>query len=88
MISMFLVAIGIAFIAFSLVMLWLGQLLWTVLGWIGIVAGVLFILGALALAAEGFMIAAIIGTIREIIWLLGAGVGLWRLPAEEEAQPA
>ncbi len=84
MFTMFHVAIGIAFIAFSLVMLRLGQLLWTVLGWIGIVAAVLFIVGAFFLAAEGFVIAAIIATILEIIWLLGAGVGLWRLPAEGE----
>ena len=87
MISVFLGSIGISFIAFSLVMLRIGQTLWTGLGWIGIGAGVFSILGAFQLAAEGFAIAGLIGVILEIIWFLGVGVGLWRYLPGEEAQP-
>ena len=87
MISVFLVTVGIAFIAFSLVMLRIGGMLWTGLGWIGIASGVLAILGAFQLAEEGFVIAATIGVILEIIWFLGVGVGLWRGLPGEEAQP-
>ncbi len=83
MISMFLVTVGTSFIAFSLVMLRLGQRLWSVMGWIGIASGVLAILGAFQPAAEGFVIAGIIGVILEIIWFLGVGVGLWRLSDAE-----
>jgi MFS family permease len=82
--SMFFVAIAIATILASLVMLRVGGLFWTGLGWIGIVAGVVGIVGVFALAEEGFEIADFISAILTIIWLLGAGVGLlWRLPAEE-----
>ena len=87
LISVFLGTIGISFIAFSLVMLRIGQTLWTGLGWIGIGAGVFSILGAFQLAAEGFAIAGLIGVILEIIWFLGVGVGLWRGLPVEEAQP-
>ena len=87
MISVFLGTIGISFIAFSLVMLRIGQTYWTGLGLIGIGAGVFSILGAFALAAEGFTIAGLIGVILEIIWFLGLGVGLWRGLPGEEAQP-
>ena len=87
MISIFLGTIGISFIAFSLVMLRIGQTLWTGLGWIGIGAGVFSILGAFQLAVEGFAIAGLIGVILEIIWFLGVGVGLWRYLPGEEAQP-
>ena len=87
MISVFLGAIGISFIAFSLVMLRIGGMLWTGLGWIGIASGVLAILGAFQLAEEGFVIAGTIGVILEIIWFLGVGVGLWRGLPGEEAQP-
>ena len=87
MISVFLVTVGIAFIAFSLVMLRIGGMLWTALGWIGIGSGVFAILGAFQLAAEGFVIAGTIGVILEIIWFLGVGVGLWRGLPGEEAQP-
>ena len=87
MISVFLGVIGISFIAFSLVMLRIGQTLWTGLGWIGIGAGVFSILGAFQLAAEGFAIVGLIGVILEIIWFLGVGVGLWRGLPREEAQP-
>lgn len=87
MISVFLVTIGTSFIAFSLVMLRIGQRFWTALGWIGVGAGVFSILGALQLAAEGFAFAGLIGVILEIIWLLGVGVGLWRgLPVEERSE--
>ena len=74
-------------IAFSLVMLRIGQTFWTGLGWIGIGAGVFSTLGAFALAAESFTIAGLIGVILEIIWFLGVGVGLWRGLPGEEAQP-
>ena len=87
MISVFLGSIGISFIAFSLVMLRIGQTLWTGLGWIAIGAGVFSILGAFQLAAEGFAIAGLIGVILEIIWFLGVGLGLWRYLPGEEAQP-
>ena len=87
MTSVFLGTIGISFIAFSLVMLRIGQTFWTGLGWIGIGAGVFSTLGAFALAAEAFTIAGLIGVILEIIWFLGVGVGLWRGLPEEEAQP-
>ena len=87
MISVFLGTIGISFIAFSLVMLRIGQTLWTGLGWIGIASGVFSILGAFALAAEGFVIAGFIGVVLEIIWFLGVGVGLWRGLPGEEAEP-
>ena len=84
MISVFLGTIGISFIAFSLVMLRIGQTYWTVLGWIGIGAGVFSILGAFAPAAEGFAFAGFIGVVLEINWFLGVGRGLWRgLPGEE-----
>ena len=87
MISVFLGTIGISFIAFSLVMLRIGQTLWTGLGWIGIGAGVFSTLGAFQLAAEGFAIAGLIGVILEIIWFLGVGVGLLRYLPDEEALP-
>ncbi len=87
MISVFLGTIGISFIAFSLVMLRIGQTLWTVLGWTGIGAGIFTTLGAFQLAAEGFAIAGLIGVVLEIIWFLGVGVGLWRGLPGEEARP-
>ena len=87
MISVFLVAVGIAFIAFSLVMLRIGGRLWTGLGWIGIGSGVFAILGAFQPAAEEFVIAGSIGVFLEIIWFLGVGVGLMRGLPGEEPQP-
>ena len=87
MISVFLGTIGISFIAFSLVMLRIGQTLWTGLGWIGIGAGVFSILGAFQLAAEGFAIVGLIGVILEITWFLGVGIGLWRGLPEKGALP-
>ena len=67
MFSMFEVTIAIAARAASLVMLRIGGMLWTGLGWIGIASGVLAILGAFQLAAEGFIIASFIGVILEFI---------------------
>ena len=75
MISVFLVTVGIAFIAFSVVMLRIGGMLWTGLGWIGIGSGIFAILGAFQLAAEEFAIAGLIGVILEIIWFSGVGFG-------------
>ena len=87
--AMFFIAIAIATIAASLVMLRLGGRFWLVVGWVGIVSGVAGILEVFELAEEGFEIAGIISVILTIIWFLGVGVGLlWRLPAEEAAQPA
>lgn len=81
--SIFDVAIGIATIAASLVMLRLSGRLWPVVGWIGIAAGVLSIFGAFFLAAEAFEVVDFISFILTMIWILGAGVGLWRLSPEE-----
>ncbi len=89
MTAMFFVAIAIATIVASLVMLRIGALLWTGVGWIGIFAGVVGIVGVFSLAEEGFGLADFISAILTIIWLLGVGAGLlWRLPEEEAAQPA
>ncbi len=89
MTAMFFVAISIAIIAASLVMLRLGGLLWTGLGWIGIASGVSGIVGVFDLAEEYLGIATLISSILLLIWFLGVGVGLWwRLPTEEGVQPA
>ena len=83
--SMFFVAIAIATIAASLLMLRVGRTLWSVLGWIGIASGVLGIVGAFALAEENLDIANFISFILVIVWLLGVGAGLgWYLPNEDE----
>lgn len=89
MTSMFFVAIAIATILASLVMLRLGGRFWVVVGWIGIASGVTGIIGAFFLVEDLLFIVDFISFILVIIWLLGVAVGLWwRLPAEEAAQPA
>lgn len=85
MTAMFSVAIAIATIAASLVMLRIGRALWLVLGWIGIASGVMGIVAAFDLAEESLEIAFFISFILVIIWIVGVGVGLgWYLPTEEE----
>ena len=87
--SMFSIAIAIAQIAASLVMLRLRGPFWLGLGWVGIASGVLGIIGAFFLAAEAFETVDFISAILAFIWILGAGVGLWRLlPAEEAGASA
>ncbi|MEE8370175.1 MAG: DUF4386 family protein [Dehalococcoidia bacterium] len=83
MFAMFSITIAIATIAASLVMLRLGGRLWLGLGWVGIASGVLGIIGAFFLAAEAFETVSFISAILVLIWFLGVGVGLWRLPSEE-----
>ncbi len=83
MFVMFDVTIAIATIAASLVMLRLGQRLWSVVGWIGIASGLLGIFGAFFLAVEEFEVVDMVSGILAIIWILGAGVGLWRLSEAE-----
>lgn len=85
MFAMFSVTISIAAITASLVMLRLGQRFWSVVGWIGIASGVLGIIGAFFLAAEAFETVDNISSILGFIWILGSGVGLWRLSEAETA---
>ncbi|MFQ5880669.1 MAG: DUF4386 family protein [Dehalococcoidia bacterium] len=84
--SMFSIVITVATIAASLVMLRLGDRWWQGVAWIGILSGVAGIFEAFGLAAEGFAITAgFISGILAFFWFLGAGIGLWRLPAAEAA---
>ena len=83
MFVMFDVTIAIATLAASLVMLRLGQRFWSVVGWIGIASGLLGIFGAFFLAVEEFEVVDMVSGILAIIWILGAGVGLWRLSEAE-----
>jgi hypothetical protein len=83
--SIFGITIAIATIVPSLVMLRLQGPFWLGVGWLGIIAGVLGILGAFFLASEVFEIIDFISIIPAMLWILGSGIGLWRLPEEEPA---
>jgi len=76
-------ALALAALVAGLVMLRLEERVWTALGWIGVISGVAGIFGVFELAEEGFLVARFIQFTLLFVWLLGVGVGLWRLQPRE-----
>lgn len=85
MLSMFAVVLAVAIMASSGVMLRRGERWWRALGYIGLTGSFALFAGTFSPAEERFQIGYFISVVLLLIWLLGVGVALWRLPAAEAA---
>jgi len=81
---------AISIIAASRAMLIRGGRQWTLLGWLGIAFGIEHLLGGVLhqTVIQGGVntLLGTVGGVMLIVWLVGAGVGLWRLPREAPEQ--
>jgi hypothetical protein len=86
---------ALSVLAISRVMLLAGERLWTGLGWLGVVFAVEHIVAGVQRvavlgsgAAAGATVLGAVGGIMLFVWLVGAGVGMWRLHPETQVVAA
>ena len=77
---MFDLSVAVATLAASFVMLRMDSRLWGVVGWVGVVSGLIHIPSVFVLFfIEAFEPVHLVADVTFLLWVVGAGIGLWRL---------